>query len=65
MKTLTKLQAINRACQIIETADQRLLAMDGPIGNSPPDMSLTEWRELYMVLDRARMTAKNSVRRSA
>lgn len=46
--------AINRACEIIETADARLLATDGPCGGLPPDMSLAEWRELYTVLDKAR-----------
>lgn len=45
---------IERACQIIETADARLLSIDGPINGLPPDMSLSEWRRLYLYLDRAR-----------
>lgn len=39
------------ACQLIETGDQRLLAADGPAGNQPPDLSLTEWQELYAMLN--------------
>lgn len=48
------LKAIEHACEIIELADARLLAGDGPAGNQPPDMSLAEWRELYVTLDAAR-----------
>ena len=47
-------RAINRACEIIELGDHRLLASDGPAGNQPPDLSLAEWRELYATLDAAR-----------
>lgn len=54
MPRLTRLEAINKACGIIERADARLLAMDGPCGNSAPDMTLAEWRELYVTLDNAR-----------
>ena len=47
-------RAIDRACFIIETGDQRLLAADGPAGNQPPDLRLDEWRELYRILDSTR-----------
>jgi hypothetical protein len=43
--------AIHEACDIIETADARNLATDGPASGSPPQMSLTEWRRLYVVLE--------------
>lgn len=46
--------AINDACAIIETGDARLLAGDGPAGNQPPDLTLYEWRRLYVILDTAR-----------
>ena len=46
--------AINKACGIIEMGDQRLLASDGPAGGRPPELSLAEWRELYVTLDNAR-----------
>jgi hypothetical protein len=48
------LKAINRAAQIIETADERNLANDGPAGGFPPQMTLAEWRDLYVTLDNAR-----------
>jgi hypothetical protein len=50
----TLLVAINRACEIIEVADARNLANDGPAGGFPPQMTLKEWRTLYVTLDRAR-----------
>jgi hypothetical protein len=51
---LTK--AVNEACALIELGDQRLLAGDGPAGGRPPELSLEEWRRLYVTLDRARKT---------
>jgi hypothetical protein len=54
------LRAINRACEIIEMGDQRLMAADGDCGNLPPDLTLTEWRELYRTLDRARRAGGTS-----
>lgn len=48
------LAALDRAMQIIETGDDRLLASDGPAGGQPPDISLREWRELYVSLTKAR-----------
>lgn len=46
--------AIVAACRIIETADARNLANDGPAGGFPPQMGLKEWRTLYVTLDKAR-----------
>lgn len=54
---VTVLEALNHACDIIETADARLLALDGPCGGLPPDMKLAEWEELYTTLDDARKVA--------
>lgn len=48
------LKAINQACEIIEIADSRLLADDGPAGGQAPDMSLREWIKLYAILDEVR-----------
>lgn len=48
------LDAINTACAIIETGDNRLMAADGPCGDQPPALSLAEWRQLYVTLDNAR-----------
>ena len=48
------LKAINKACRIIERGDERLLGQDGPCGGLPPDLSLAEWREMYVTLDNAR-----------
>lgn len=50
-------RAIQRACEIIEMGDQRLLAQDGPCGNQPPQLSLAEWRDLYRILDSTRHVA--------
>ena len=52
------LAAIDAACAIIETGDNRLLASDGPAGGQPPDLSLTEWRTLYRTLNKAREEAR-------
>lgn len=52
------LTAVDKACVIIETGDQRLLASDGPVTNQPPELSLIEWRELYTALDKARRYAR-------
>lgn len=52
---------LDRAIEIIETGDQRLLASDGPAGGRPPDITLAEWRELYETLvDARRMAAERS-----
>lgn len=45
--------ALHAACAIIETADARNLANDGPAGGFPPDMSLKEWQTLYEMLKSA------------
>lgn len=47
-------ELLERACEIVEMGDQRLLASDGPAGNQPPDLSLSEWRELYVAISTAR-----------
>ena len=44
---------IRAACDVIETADARNLANDGPAGGCPPDMSLREWQTLYEMLKSA------------
>lgn len=46
--------AIEDACRIIERGDERLLHIDGPCNNLPPDISLAEWRTMYVTLDNAR-----------
>ena len=45
--------AIATACDMIETADARNLANDGPAGGVPPQMSLREWAVLYKTLKAA------------
>lgn len=50
------LLSIDEAKHIIETGDQRLLASDGPVGNQPPDISLDEWRAMYLQIERAHKT---------
>ena len=42
--------AIHAACAIIEMADARNLACDGPASGSPPRMTLAEWKNLYTLL---------------
>lgn len=46
-------KALRRCVDIIELGDQRLLASDGPAGGQPPDITLAEWRELYVKLTKA------------
>ena len=53
-RRLELLDAIRKACEIIERGDARLLAVDGPCSDLPPALSLGEWRELYRILDRQR-----------
>lgn len=55
-------EQLRRACEIIETGDQRLLASDGPAGGRPPDISLDEWRELYLCVKGARNALLESIR---
>lgn len=52
-------RSVEQACEIIETADERLLAVDGPCGGLPPDMSLKEWRDLYVKLTDARSALRS------
>jgi hypothetical protein len=56
------LGAVNEACAIIELGDQRLLASDGDAGGQPPDLSLAEWRKLYVTLERVRGLTASPVR---
>jgi hypothetical protein len=51
-------EALERACGIIETGDRRLMASDGPAGGQPPDISLREWRTMYVTLSRALTRAR-------
>lgn len=44
---------IRSAVELIELGDQRLLAADGPAGKQAPDLSLAEWRKLYLLLTSA------------
>lgn len=46
--------AVNTAMGIIGLGDQRLLACDGPAGGQPPDISLAEWRRMYVSLEKGR-----------
>ena len=48
------LKLLDEAAGIIEVGDQRLLAGDGPAGSLPPDISLAEWRRLYVCVTKAR-----------
>ena len=43
------LQRLEEIASIIETGDQRLLATDGPCGDQPPNISLAEWRRMYLL----------------
>lgn len=65
MDANTMLAAINKACAIIETADERNLPNDGPAGGFPPQMSLAEWRKLYVTLNKARLTTPTEARTDA
>jgi hypothetical protein len=51
-------EALERACGIIETGNRRLMASDGPAGGQPPDISLREWRTMYVTLSRALTRAR-------
>lgn len=43
-------ERIERAVTIIETADNRAMATDGPVGHVRDEMSDDEWRQLYVAL---------------
>jgi hypothetical protein len=45
---------LQRAMTIIETADNRAMAADGPVGHARDNMSDREWRDLYRSLEKAR-----------
>lgn len=38
---------LKQIAEIIERADQQLLASDGPAGDQPPPISLADWKEIY------------------
>lgn len=44
---------VSEAVRIIELADYRALATDGPVGHVRDEMSDSEWRMLYLSLRRA------------
>ena len=44
---------LQRAVGIIEAADARCLAADGPVGHLRDEMTDHEWREMYVALTRA------------
>lgn len=48
---------LDRALAIIEVADGRAAAADGPVGHVRDEMTDTEWRELYVALQEARAAA--------
>ena len=45
---------LERAIAIIEAADGRAAAADGPVGHVRDEMTDNEWRELYISLQKAR-----------
>lgn len=45
---------LDRAIAIIDTADNRAMAADGPVGHVRDEMSDKEWRDLYVALTSAR-----------
>lgn len=47
------LENVTEAMRIIELADQRALATDGPVGHVRDEMSDSEWRQMYKALSRA------------
>lgn len=46
-------EKVARAAEIVETGDSRLMAVDGPCGGLPPDITLKEWREMYLCMSAA------------
>jgi 3-deoxy-D-arabino-heptulosonate 7-phosphate (DAHP) synthase len=40
---------LERIAELIELGDRRLLVSDGPCGNQPPQLTLKEWREIYLL----------------
>jgi hypothetical protein len=54
MEPMTALDLLNEAIQIIETADNRAMAADGPVSHVRDEMSDKEWRDLYVALVEAK-----------
>lgn len=48
------LTLLETAIQIIETADNRAMAVDGPVSRAADEMSDAEWRQMYVALTQAR-----------
>jgi hypothetical protein len=40
---------LRRIAQIIETADNRAMAADGPVGGTAENIDPSEWREIYIL----------------
>jgi hypothetical protein len=53
-RTRSALAALDKAVGIIEVADARAEAADGPVGHVRDEMSDAEWRTLYVALHEAR-----------
>lgn len=47
------LDHVTEAMRIIELADQRALASDGPVGHVRDEMSDSEWRKMYRAISKA------------
>jgi hypothetical protein len=52
-ETATPTELLREALLIIETADNRAMATDGPVSRTPDEMSDAEWRRLYKCLTTA------------
>lgn len=55
------LSEVENALSIIELADNRALATDGPVGHVRDEMSDQEWRSLYLSLESARDSLRQLV----
>lgn len=53
---MTALALVTKAIDIIEIADIRASAADGPVAHVRDEMSDSEWRQLYLALVEARET---------
>jgi hypothetical protein len=47
--TLTESERLAEIAEIIEEGDRRLMHIDGPIGGMPPEITLDEWRRIYVL----------------
>lgn len=55
------LEEVQKAMGIIESADQRALAVDGPVGHVRDMMTDREWRDMYVALERAKERLQRAV----